>query len=92
MSQYIKTTYHGATNTKGSRISVVTPSGLRNSYPYDHALSVEANHNEAAKAWATRLNWPGKWIAGHGEDGNVYVCCPTLLKGNGFIVDPAVKP
>lgn len=87
MMQYITTKYHGPTNTRPAKISAVTSSGLRNTYPYDHELSVEGNHHAAAKAWAERLNWHGQWVAGHGEKGNVYVCVPHGgEQDGGFIV------
>lgn len=85
--QFIRTKYHGATNTRGSRIIATTSSGTRKSFSYDHALNAEANHREAAKMLATNLNWDGQWIAGHGEDGNVYVCMPeSWEQQDGFTV------
>lgn len=87
--QYIITTYHGPTHHRDSRIIAKTSGGkMSETVYYNYAKNTETNHHLAAETLAKKLKWPGKWIAGSGEDGNVYVCCPALIEGNGFIVDP----
>lgn len=43
-----RTTYHGPTDTRGSRIQALTPDGVRRYYDYDPALSAAENHARAA--------------------------------------------
>ena len=72
--QAIETEYRGPTNTRGSRIIARAQAG-RISVPYDHALSVEANHDAAARALVAEWGWFGTWIRGGAANGrgNVYV-------------------
>lgn len=74
--QFITTKYHGPTNTRQARVMATTSSGIRLPFIYDHALNRNKNHNEAAKALATRLNWYGTWVAGQSDKFNVYICLP----------------
>lgn len=72
--QAIETKYLGPTNTRGSRIIVCAQVG-RISVPWDYALSVDENHDAAARAFAAKWGWFGTWIRGARADGkgNVYV-------------------
>jgi hypothetical protein len=54
--QAITTTYHGPTNTKGSRITARCAGGSKTVW-YDHALSLEANHRSAAYDLAHKMGW-----------------------------------
>lgn len=88
LSQYITTEYRGPGERRGSRILARTsgPNPIRKSYPYDHALGLEDNHHQAAKALADHMGWTGQWLAGSGERGNVYVripsgCAATFIVG-----------
>ena len=54
--QAITTRYHGPTNCRGSRISARAQAG-RLSLPYDHALTLDGNHEAAAAALAGKFNW-----------------------------------
>ncbi len=54
--QAILTRYHGATNTKGSRLSASAAAG-RIYMPYDHAHDGEANHKLAARVLMSKLGW-----------------------------------
>ncbi|MBU6278593.1 MAG: hypothetical protein KGN78_05060 [Actinomycetales bacterium] len=64
MRQAITTKYHGPTNTRGSRISATTESGLRHYYPYRYELNSEQNHRAAALAMAEHMGWSGTWRGG----------------------------
>jgi hypothetical protein len=68
----IETTYHGPTNTRGSRISA-TDGDNRVSVSYDSALSSEENHQKAAMELRTKLEWTGRMIGGHTKAGMVWV-------------------
>jgi hypothetical protein len=71
MRQAIVTTYHGATNTRGSRISATAEAGrIYVSYDYGD----EDQHHRAAKALAEKMEWFGTWVAGGlpGGHGNCY--------------------
>jgi hypothetical protein len=62
MTQSIITRYHGATNTKGSRISARTSGGKRvHFFPYDHGINSDKNQELAAWAVAHDLAWKGQW-------------------------------
>lgn len=66
--QAISTKCHGPTNTRGSRISAKAQAG-RVSVPYDHALSVQGNHEAAARALAEKFGWVGKLVGGGNPEG-----------------------
>lgn len=69
----ITTKYHGATNTRGARISATDGDGNRVSIPYPHELSGAAVHAEAALALCAKMGWEGDLIAGGTKDGYVFV-------------------
>jgi hypothetical protein len=74
--QSIHTKYSGPTNTRGSRIRAIASGGAGSvSVPYDHALSAEGNHDEAAKRLAAKMGWEETIVRGGGlkGQGNVYV-------------------
>jgi hypothetical protein len=74
MCQYITTKTLGPTNTKGTRVKAsASYAKCTKTLPWDYALDADKNHGAAAKALAESLNWPGRLVAGHGPDGNVYV-------------------
>lgn len=54
--QAIRTQYHGPANVRGSGFTV-TSAAKTMRVGYDHRLSVEANHREAARAMISALNW-----------------------------------
>jgi len=56
--QAIRTRWHGPTNIKGSRISARAEAGsiIVN---YDHRLSLNANHEAAARKLVAKLGWIG---------------------------------
>jgi hypothetical protein len=86
MRQSISTKYLGATNTRGSRVKAKSSSGLSVTLSWDDALNTDDNHQAAALALASKLNWLGRWVAGGDRDGrgNVYV----NDDGDGFSLGP----
>lgn len=76
MPQAITTTYHGSTNTRGSRVSAKCEAG-RLSLPWDHALDSEGNHKAAAQALIKKLGWDDRaWAfgsAGRNARGETFV-------------------
>lgn len=72
----IITKYYGPTNYKGSRIRAKAAERWT-THDYDHRLTAEANHDEAARKLAKVLGWEGQWARGEmpSGDGNVYVRC-----------------
>jgi hypothetical protein len=64
MCQAIVTKYHGATNTKGSRISATTGAGIRVYVAYDHALNIDQMHAAACEALLAHMGWGDGWVGG----------------------------
>jgi len=74
--QAIETKYHGPTNSRGSRVSVVTGSGIRRSYGWDDGLNPEDNHVAAAVKLAKELGWikhEHELVTGGSRGGYVHV-------------------
>lgn len=73
--QSIVTRYHGATNTKGSRIKATAAAGSV-VLSWDDSLNPDDNHARAAQHLADKFGWRGSWFGGGmpSSDGNVYVC------------------
>lgn len=71
----ITTKYHGATNTRGSRISASAEGGNRISIPYPHELDMEEAHRKAAVALCEKMNWKGAdtLVGGGVKEGMVWV-------------------
>lgn len=76
----IITRFIGPSDTRGSRISAATTTNKpstgkpeRRVVPYDHALSIYANHKRAAVACAIYAGLAGEWHAGSTENGYVFV-------------------
>ena len=69
----IETTYHGPTNTRGSRIIARDSDGNRVSIPYPHELSGEAVHRKAAEALRDKMGWTGELIGGGTKRGYCFV-------------------
>ena len=68
MNEAIVTKYHGATDSRGSRVEA-NGGGLRVSIPYPHELSGVTIHEAAALALMEKAGWTGKLIAGYMPDG-----------------------
>ncbi len=80
----IFTTFRGATNTQGSRITASDEDGNRASIPYLHDLDSDAAHDAAVVALCKRMGWGGKLARGGMKTGYVYVWieergCPPPL-------------
>lgn len=71
--QAIVTSFHGPTNTLGSRISATAPAG-RVYVPYDHSFSSERNHELAAEALCEKFGWVGVMVSGGIKDGDRVHC------------------
>ena len=69
----ITTKYYGPTNTRGSRIRATDHDGHSVTVPYDYSKSHTDVHAVAALALCKRMNWTGELIAGHTNDGCVFV-------------------
>lgn len=67
--QAIQTYFIGPTNHRGSRIVAKAAAG-KVTLDWDHALSSEANHRAAARAFAEKMEWPGTWACGGLADGS----------------------
>mgnify|MGYP001596465819 CR=1 FL=1 len=69
----IMTTYHGPTNTRGSRIIATDGDRNRISIPYPYELSGEACHRKAAEALKDKMGWKGELIGGGLKNGYAFV-------------------
>jgi hypothetical protein len=69
----IVTTYHGPTNTRGSRIIADAGMKRRVSVSYDDGLNSEDNHAAAARALCKELDWTGDLRSGGTKRGFVFV-------------------
>lgn len=82
MRQSISTKYVGPTNTRGSRVIATSASGHRMIVEWDDAINIDANHEAAAFALVSKLQWCGSWVGGATKDGFCFVC----TDGNGFTI------
>jgi hypothetical protein len=69
----ITTKYHGATDTRGSRLSATDSDGNRVSIPYPHEFSGEECHLQAAFALCRKMDWTGELYGGATKGGCVFV-------------------
>lgn len=72
MFQAIETKYHGPSNIKGARVSATAAAG-RIILSWNHALNFEDNHEAAAKAFADKFEWSGRWFGGATKSGYCFV-------------------
>ena len=91
MRQAIETRFAGPTNARGARVLVRAQAG-RMTVSWDHALGVDENHCAAAKAFAERWGWSGRWVGGGRADGtgNVFVWVDDEgigMRGYSFVVE-----
>jgi hypothetical protein len=82
MYQAIETRYAGPTNHRGARIIVRAQAG-RMTVSWDHALNAEQNHLAAARAFAKKWGWGGRWRGGANatNTGYVFVCTQERAGG-----------
>lgn len=71
--QAITTKFHGATDSRGGRITATSGSGLKVTVPYDYDYEIYENHMIAAEALLKKLGWTGGLIGGGVKDGYVFV-------------------
>lgn len=97
----IRTTYHGHTDTRGSRISAsLMGSGTRHrlTVPFDHAAL--RPHDMAAAALAERIGVEGSWLLVGDHPGGYYYAAvdldmldsPTFVSGHAADDDPGTTP
>lgn len=67
----IRTKYHGATNSKGSRFSAEAEGVARIYISYDYALNSTENHARACRTLADKYQWNGTLIGGDLPDGSM---------------------
>jgi hypothetical protein len=73
----IVTRYHGATNTRGSRITATDEDGNRITISYPYELSGEAVHRAAADALCAKMYWSGRLTGASFKRGYVFVFTVT---------------
>lgn len=75
----IQTRYHGATNTRGSRISATDGRGNRVSIPFPYDSTGLDVHAAAAEALCDKMGWRGELVGGgiatRDGDGDKAVWC-----------------
>ena len=72
--QAIETKYLGATNYRGSRIKATHEGNVESvTLDYNHALNLDENHHEAAKALMHKLEWKGEMHGGATRKGMAWV-------------------
>lgn len=69
----IKTTYLGATNTRGSRVKASDLDRNQITLSWNYALNSDENHIAAARALCDKMKWEGKTVMGGFPDCNVHV-------------------
>jgi hypothetical protein len=73
----ILTKFHGATDTRGSRIAASDEDGNRITIPYPYELSGEDVHQKAAQALCTKMGWNGRLTGASLKNGYVFVFTET---------------
>jgi hypothetical protein len=69
----IITTYHGPTNTRGSRITASDEDGNRITIAYPYELSGAEVHVKAARALCDKMKWKGNLVSGSTKHGYAHV-------------------
>lgn len=88
----IKTTYKGATNTKGSRIIASDEDTNKITIPYPHELSGMDCHAKAAVALCLKMGWTGTLHGGGLKNCYVFVFAPLSDDRNGaYPIEEEVK-
>ncbi len=82
MRQAIETKYAGPTDHRDARIIVRAQAG-RLTVAWDHALDVQQNHLAAARAFAEKWGWGGRWRGGANVAGTGYVFVCTQRSAGG---------
>jgi hypothetical protein len=71
--QAIRTRYHGATNTRGSRITAACEAGSL-TLPRDYSLNIDQDYARVAQALAQRMGWAGVYHGGSFGGDYYWVC------------------
>lgn len=71
--QAIRTRYHGATNTRGSRITATCEAGSL-TLPRDYSLNIDQDYARVARCLAERLGWEGVYHGGSFGGDYYWVC------------------
>lgn len=75
----IITKYHGPSNARGSRITASTRNpGQRISVQCADNLSMDENHERAARQLCTKYGWYGRFVSGTLKDGSRAWCLDQL--------------
>jgi hypothetical protein len=68
----VQTKWFGPGNRRGSRIKATSQHRAGAMWrSCDDSMSIEQNHEEAAKAMLTRNEWEGHWVGGTNQDGTM---------------------
>ena len=69
-------TFHGPTNTAGSRITVrrADGGGKRITVTWDDALGQQENYAHAVTLYLEEMVWDGRWVVGSTRTGAVATC------------------
>lgn len=91
----VEVSYHGPTNTRGSRLVAKDNAGRKVSVPYDHGLSDEQNYDRAAAALWSRLGrvGEGKKLYSRTLKGGkrIYLATPAVLDVDELARRPEVQ-
>jgi uncharacterized protein YjlB len=72
--QAIRTTFHGATNTRGARVTARAESGRSLTVSYSYGQDGPANHARAVRDLVRKLEWTGNWTGGTFGGSMYWVC------------------
>ena len=74
----ITTKYMGPTNKRGSRVKATSANGNSITLSWDCGLGTDDNHDAAAVALCSKMDWPHDLVCGGSANGHghVYVMLP----------------
>ena len=85
--QAIHTKFLPPANVRGSRVKATAQAGSLTLH-WDHALNADDNHTAAARAFATKYGWAGRWYGGTLPDGSsVFVCADPHYTVGSFTIE-----
>lgn len=79
MTQSITTKYLAPTNQKGGRIKATTTSGISITISWNHAQSIDENHESAMRELCKDLNWSGLFISANTRDGILWINIDNIV-------------
>ena len=91
--QAIITKYHGATNTKPSKISATASGGARVVISYPHDCTTDDAHKRAAAALMVKMDWAAQYdlVCGEHKTGCVFVMIPKLVGPVATLIEHAME-